>query len=159
MSESRWATALKILRDLVLLIARVALGVTLVARGWRRWQVNGLDAEAAYLRETQTPYADVAAVGSVFVEMIGGVLLILGALTPVVAGIIVVEQIMIIAWTSWFRGLALDGPWGHGWEYTMVSGVLALVFVVYGAGRASVDTIVRTARARRPDFDDDYGPG
>lgn len=140
----------------MLLITRLVLGVVLLVRGWQRWQVTGLDFQADYLRRSATPYADQLAVAAVFLEIGGGVLLIIGLLTPVVATLLLIEQVLIVVWTKWFKGLSLSGQYGDGWEYTAVTACVCLIFLVYGAGKVSVDGLLRRGRNSGRDFDD-YG--
>ena len=144
------------LRHFVLLLTRIVLGVVLIIRGWRRWQVTGLDFQADYLRRTQTPYADQFAVAAVFLEIGGGVLLLVGFVTPVIAGLLLIQQILIVVWTKWFKGLSLNGQYGDGWEYTAVTACVCLLLLVYGAGKVSVDRLLRRGRSSRRGFDD-YG--
>ena len=143
-------------RHLVLLITRVVLGVVLIARGWRRWQVTGLEFQSDHLRRTQTPYADQLAVAAVFLEIIGGILLIIGLATPFVAALLLVEQVLIVVWTKWFKGLALNGQYGDGWEYTVVTACVCLLLLVYGAGKVALDGLLRRGRRGGREFDD-YG--
>lgn len=140
-------------RHVVWLIVRICLGVVLIARGWRRWQITGLNYQEAYLRRTETPYADWVALGATILEIGGGFLLIIGAATPVVAGLLLVEQALIIAWTKWYRGLYLNGEWGDGWEYTVITICVCLLLLVYGAGKVSVDQVFR---GHKP-HEDPYG--
>lgn len=141
-------------RQLVLLIVRIALGVVLIARGWSRWQGSGVEFQISYLERTDTPFADWATWGSIALELVGGLFLIVGALTPVVAGVVALQQILIIVWTKWFKGLALNGPWGDGWEYTLITACVSLVLVVFGAGSVSIDRLFRRTPARSG-FDDE----
>lgn len=143
---------LAVARDGAWLIVRICLGVILIVRGWTRWQITGIDHQVAYLERTGTPFAELVALGGVGVEMVGGFLLIFGAATPVVAGLLLIEQAMIIAWTKWYRGLSLNGVWGDGWEYTLITICVCLLLVVHGAGRASIDHLVRRRR-NSPSYD------
>lgn len=147
---------LQVLRDLVLLITRIVVGVILVVRGWHRWVVTGLDAQTDFLRQHGVPNPDIAALVATLLEVIGGILLVIGALTPVVALAIVVEQGLVIAWTKWFRGLSLAGPYG-GFEYNLVLACTCLLLTVYGAGRISVDRFFRRPSRTSNDYDE-YGP-
>lgn len=150
------ARTLQVLRDLVLLVTRIVVGVVLVFRGWHRWVVTGLDAQTELLRRHGVPNPDLMAMAATVLEVVGGILLVIGALTPVVALAVVVEQGLVIAWTKWFRGLSLAGPYG-GYEYNLVLGCLCLLLVVYGAGRVSVDRFFRRPGRQRDDYDE-YGP-
>ena len=141
---------LQFLRDLVLLIARVGLGGILIAHGWRRWQVQGIQQQVDYLTQFSTPYASVAAWGAVILELVGGIFLIVGALTPLVALAVVAEQVLVICYTSWFKSpylLDADGRYVGGYEYNVALGLLSLVFVVFGGGQAAVDRLFRRVPA------------
>jgi len=143
------------LRDLVLLITRVALGLAMIMHGWHRWQETGLPVQVEHLRRHGVPYPDLAALGFTVMEILGGVFLVVGALTPLVALAFAAEQVLVIAWTKWFLGPSLAGPYG-GWEYNAITACLCLLLVVYGAGRVSVDALFRRP-ARSEDYDE-YGP-
>lgn len=143
-------------RNLVLLIARLGLGGVLILHGWRRWRELGVESQITYLEQFKTPYANFAAWGSIALELLGGILLVVGVLTPFVAAAVVAEQVLIICWTNYFNGWQLlnpDGTAHHGYEYNLILGVLALVFVAYGAGGISIDRIFR--RKKPADGEDD----
>lgn len=148
--------SLTVFRDLALLIARIAFGLILVARGWRRWTSDGgMQAQIDYLRQFGTPQAEVFAWGGTLLEIIGGLFLIFGLLTPIVALVVLVQQGMVIAWTSWFRG-----PWleNGGYEYNVIQACLALLLVAFGAGRLAIDQLFRRSRNDRdPLVNEDYG--
>lgn len=137
---------LRILRDMALLIARVGLGAILVAHGWRRWQTQGIARQVAYVSQFGTPYPSVAAWGAVLLELIGGVFLVVGALTPLAALAVLVEQVLIVCYTNWMKQpFLLDGKGAYvgGYEYNVALGLLALLFVVFGSGRISIDRLFR----------------
>jgi putative oxidoreductase len=147
---------LHVVRDLALLIARVGLGLVLVFRGWRRWtSEDGMQSQAEFLRQFQTPQPEIMAWGGTLLEIIGGLFLIFGLLIPVVAAAVIVQQAMVISYTKWFRG-----PWleNGGYEYNVIQACLALVLLAFGAGRLGIDQLFK--RGRKDDdslFDDDFG--
>lgn len=147
---------LKVLRDLALLIVRVAFGAALVFRGWRRWTAEGgMQRQIDYLRGFGTPAPEVLAWGGTLLEILGGVFLIFGLLTPLVAAAIIAQQVMVIAWTKWFHG-----PWleNGGYEYNVIQAALALILLVFGGGRAAVDQLFRRNKDKNdPLLDDDFG--
>ncbi len=64
--------------------------------------------------------------------------LIVGALTPLVGLGLLVEQVLIIAYTSWYKGWNLlnpDGSYNGGYEYNVALGLLGLLFFVHGRRR------------------------
>ena len=127
---------LRVLRDLGLLVARVVAGVTLMARGWHRWQVTGLDAQEAVLRAAGLPNPEVLALAAVAFELIGGVLLVFGLATPLVGLGMVAVNVAVILTTRADAGFYQHGG---GWEYNAAQAALGLVFLVFGAGRTGLD--------------------
>jgi putative oxidoreductase len=154
------ATFLQVVRDIALFLARIGLGGILILHGWRRWQGVGVSSQISYLEQFATPFPHYAAWGGTMFELIGGVFLIVGALTPLVAAIAVAEQVLIIAWTSWYKGFYLtnqSGAFRGGYEYSVALGLLALLFVVFGAGQASVDRLFRRS-PRHDEIEPDTEP-
>lgn len=131
------------LRNLALLVARLGLGGIMVLHGWRRWQQLGITSQTGYLRQYGVPHADWATWGAVILELVGGIFLIVGALTPLVALAYLVQQGVTIAYTKWRNGPYLTNG---GYEYNVILGLLALIFVVFGAGSVSIDRLFRRSR-------------
>lgn len=122
--------------DVVLLIARVLLGAVLIAHGAQKYFDLGIDQVAKGFDGMGIPAPKIAAYFAATVELGGGVLLIVGALTSLVGILVAVNM----AGAFWFAhkdaGLfASDG----GWELVAVIGVLALVLAGVGPGRYSAD--------------------
>jgi putative oxidoreductase len=154
------SSALRVLRDLALLVARLGLGGILILHGWLRWQGpgQGISKQIDYLSQFGTPYPQYAAWGAIVLELVGGVFLVVGALTPVVAIAVLVEQILIIAYTNWYKGpdlVAADGTYAGGFEHNVALALLALLLAVFGAGRISVDGLFR--RSKPDDAENDDG--
>jgi putative oxidoreductase len=154
------SASLRVLRDIALLIARVGLGGILILHGWIRWQGpgQGVQKQIDYLTQFGTPYPEVAAWGGILLELVGGIFLVVGALTPFVALAVLVEQILIIAYTNWYRGPDLvnsDGTYAGGYEYNLALALIALLLVVFGAGRIAVDQLFRRKKVDADDDDSD----
>lgn len=131
-------SALRVLRDFALLVARIVAGVTLLARGWYRWQVNGIPAETALLAAADLPNPELLVLGTIAFEIIGGVLLIFGLATPLVGlGMVAVNLAVILTTRAETGFYQHDG----GWEYNAVQAALGLMFLVYGSGRAGLDNL------------------
>jgi putative oxidoreductase len=91
------------------------------------------------------------------VEIIGGLFLAVGALTPLAALAVLVEQILIIAYTNWYKGpdlLNSDGTYAGGYEYNVALGLIAMLLMVFGAGRISVDRLFRRTKVEAEEDDD-----
>ncbi len=140
-------TFVAVLRDLVLLLARVVLGGAAVLHGWRRWQLEGIEAQVQAFTAAGVPQPEAAAWAVTMLELVGGVLLVFGVLTPALALLFAVEAALSIVWMSGGNGpFVAEG----GYEYAAMTGALALLLTVFGAGRASVDRLFH-----RPDGEDD----
>lgn len=135
---------IKVLQDLGLLVARLILGVILVAHGWQRL-THGIDSTIGLMQQAGLPEPVLFAWGATVLELVGGGLLVFGLLTPIVAAFIAAEQVMVIVWLRWQNGL-----WqvSNGIEYPAVMAALALIFVVFGSGRTGVDMLLR--RGKKP---------
>ncbi|MGI8459028.1 MAG: DoxX family protein [Propionibacteriaceae bacterium] len=146
---------LSFVRGLVLLIARLGLGATLIAHGYRRWQTFGAQSQIDFLTRSGIPQPRVFAYGSIVLELVGGLLLVVGLLTPLVAAFVVAEQALIIAWTNWNRIFLTNdaGQYVGGFEYNAVLGLLALIFVVFGAGPAALDRLFRRSKETDPELE------
>ena len=140
------ASFLGFLKSLGLLLARLGLGGILLMHGWMRWNA-GVQKQIDYLTQFQTPYAEVAAWGAIVFELVGGVLLIVGALTRLVGLGVLIEQILIIAYTNWYKWpptlLNEDGSYNGGYEYNVALGLLGLLLFVMGGGAVSIDRLFR----------------
>jgi putative oxidoreductase len=140
------STFLSVLRSLGLLIARIALGAIMIAHGWNRWAYRTVANESAYLEQFGTPYPQVVAWGAIGLELIGGLCLIVGLITPIAALAVLVEQILIICYTNWFQAKDLvspDAAAAAGFEHNVALAALALLFVVFGGGAIAVDRLFR----------------
>lgn len=131
--------------DVALLVGRVALGSVMLAHGLQKLDQGGLAGTADGFAAMGIPAPTASALFALAVELGGGVLLLLGALTPVVGVLWALN--MAGAW--WFvhrdAFFASDG----GYELVLALAVLGLVLAATGAGRLSVDALV--ARRRRTD--------
>src|SRR5690606_11430573 len=119
---------------------------------WRRWQVVGTQSQIDYLAQFSTPYPQVVVWAAIILELVGGLFLIVGALTPLVAAAVLAEQVLIICYTNWYGYLYVfsDVPEYAVTErlfFNVAIGLLALIFLVFGAGRAGIDRLFRREKA------------
>jgi putative oxidoreductase len=152
------ATVIRSLQSLGLLIARLGLGGILLLHGWTRWRTQGIARQVDYLNQFGTPYPQVAAWGAVVLELVGGVFLIVGALTPFIGLAVLVQQILTVAYTNWYRTphlLRTDGSYNGGYEYNVALGCLGLLFFVFGGGALAIDRLFRRKKSTAEDDDDD----
>src|SRR5215207_2294492 len=155
------ASFLRFLRNLGLLLTRLGLGAILLMHGWMRYDA-GVQKQIDYLTQFRTPYAEIAAWGSIIFELVGGVLLIVGALTRLVGLGVLIEQILIIAYTNWYKWppalLNADGAYQGGYEYNVAIGLLGLLLFVMGGGAVSIDRLFRRKKPPFEEEDDAFAP-
>ncbi|WP_116112067.1 DoxX family protein [Austwickia chelonae] len=133
-------------QHLILLIARVLLGVIMIAHGWQKLVTNGLGPTTAGFTKLGVPLPAVSAAITGGVELIGGILLVLGLLTTLAGGSIA----LILAGAFWFahRGTTIFAQQG-GWELVAALGLAALVIAAVGPGRYSLDTHLQRFLAKK----------
>lgn len=83
----------QIVSETVILIARVAIGVTLLAHGWQKFFTDGIDGTADGFDAMGIAAPTAAAVFAAVVELVGGILIIVGLFTPAVAVLVVVDML------------------------------------------------------------------
>ena len=126
-------------RDAALLIARVALGVIFIARGYQHWVGDGMARTVATFAQAGVPQPKLAAYTAASLELVGGALLIIGLLTTIVATLLA----LLVAGAGYF--VHMDAGFfaeQGGVEYPLVLVLLLLFIVVFGAGRASLDKVL-----------------
>lgn len=131
--------------DLALVVARVVLGVILIARGWQKFVTNGLDATSQGFAGMGVPLPTFSAGLAGTVELIGGLALIVGAFTTI-AGTAVALVMFGAFWFAHAGGgvFAAEG----GWELVGALAVGALALAAAGAGRFSVDALLARRSSR-----------
>ncbi|MGN7227540.1 DoxX family protein [Dietzia maris] len=144
--ETRLLPVPAVVRDIGLLLARVLLGAVLIVHGGQKLFVNGVDGTGAFFESVGVPAAQAAAAFAGAVELVGGILLVLGLLTQVVAVLVVVVMVGAYAYVHKAAGIyAADG----GWELVAVIGLTVAVFGLVGTGRYGLDALIAGRRAAR----------
>ena len=118
---------------------RLVLGLVFVAHGAQKLFGFGLAGTAGFLGSLGIPLPAVAAAGLIAVELLGGVALILGAWTRIVAALLAADMLVAIL-TVHLRG-GFFVPDGVEFVLTLLGGCLTLVGL--GAGPCSVDGVRR----------------
>jgi putative oxidoreductase len=128
-----------VLQDAALLIARVAIGVILLAHGLQKFLDYTLDGTAASFSGMGIPAPAVAAGFAASVETVGGAALIIGLVTPVVAALNVLNLLGALVIVHAGKGIFVDGG-GYELVLALIAGLL--VVALLGAGRFSVDHLI-----------------
>jgi putative oxidoreductase len=134
-------------RDLVLLVARVGLGVLMVAHAKLEYDFGGSLAGVGQLfAQAGVPLPALSGPANVLFELVGGIAMVLGAAVRIVGVLMALN--MVGAWvfvhTSGLYAMDHNGP-----EVVIALGLLSLVLAVTGSGRIGVDHLV--ARRRTSD--------
>lgn len=127
---------LRVVRDISLLLARIGMGIVLLAHGWYRWQVMTVPREVEFLETAGLSNATAIVWLVIAFEVVGGVLLIFGLATPLVGlGIILLNAATVVLVKDEFYLQQ------QGWEYNAVQGVVGLLLLAHGSGRAGLDNL------------------
>lgn len=130
-------------QDVVLLVVRVAVGVVLVAHGWQKFFTYGLSGTAANFEQMGVPLATVSATVAAVIELVGGLLLIVGLVVPLVGALLAVEMIGALVLVHAPNGIFVDAG---GYELVLVIAAVGALFAVFGAGSYSLDRVLAANR-------------
>ncbi len=121
------------------LVVRVLVGVIMVAHGWQKLQA-GPSSFGQTLAMLGVPFPILMAYVVTFVELIGGVLLIVGLLSRLAAVLLTIDLVVAILLVKVNIGL-LSPPDGSGVGAELDLALIAgfLVILLGGPGRLSVD--------------------
>ncbi len=145
-SVSRNALVTQLAGDLVLLVARVGLGVMMVAHTKLAYDFGGsLSGVVSNFEQAGVPLPAIAGPANLFGELIGGIALILGLAVRLIGVLMALN--MAGAWifvhTSGLYAMDHNGP-----ELVIALGLLSLVLAVTGSGRLGLDHLI-FGRTRR----------
>jgi putative oxidoreductase len=142
---ARSSGALRPVQDLVLLVARVGLGVLMIGHAWLMFAFGGysLGGVGALFAQIGVPFPTLAGLANVLLESVGGVAMIVGLAVPVVGVLMALN--MVGAWllvhTSGLYAMDHNGP-----ETVIAIGLLGLVLAVTGSGRFGLDHLILRRR-------------
>src|SRR5699024_2001914 len=127
------------LRDASILLARVGIGIIVVAHGWPKFFALRLSRVRGPVARLGMPQPHVTAAIVAGVELAAGVALIAGILTPLAGILLGVDMV-----GAFYFVHATNGPFvaENGWELVVALGVGALLIAAVGAGRFSVDRVL-----------------
>ncbi|PLC13524.1 hypothetical protein AUQ48_03980 [Kocuria flava] len=126
-------------------LLRVVLGTTFLLHGWQKvdeWTLAGTQAAFAQMG---VPAAQAAAPAVAVLELAGGILLLIGLGTRVVAALLALVMLGALVLVHLPAGFfAADG----GFELVLLLAAAAALFALAGAGRWSVDAVLAARRRR-----------
>ncbi len=119
---------------------RLAIGIIFAAHGWQKFSM-GLDGVAQFFGSVGIPLPQVAAFIVAFVELVGGIGLILGVFTRYWA--LLLSIVMIVAiFTVKLQGglLGAGGRPGYEFDLALLAGCIALLLT--GPGPISLERVI-----------------
>jgi len=126
--------------DLGLLVLRLGVGLTFAAHGAQKafgwWSGPGLAGWRSGMERMRMLPASLWAVVSAGAELVGGLLLAVGLLTPVAAAVLIAQSIVIIELVHRRNGFFNAK---QGFEFPLALGVGAVAVALAGSGWASID--------------------
>lgn len=115
-------------QNLILLIARIVLGITFIAHGWPK--IKNPTGMTTWLKGMRFPAPMLMSIIVAVVEFFGGLAILLGIYTQVPALLIAFN--MLVA--TGVRKLVNKDKWVGGYELDLSLLALALIIALYGPG-------------------------
>ena len=131
------------LQPLALLVLRLVLGAIMIAHGYSK-VFGGLHHHVEMVGHLGLP--GWMAYLSAGAEFFGGILVLLGLLTPLAALAIAINMSVAIALVHWKHGLTGAG----GYEFPLSLAAIAFALIFFGAGPISLDALLWRSTAARP---------
>lgn len=128
------ATRTGVVRDVGLLLGRVVLGAVFVVHGYKKFD-DGIGGVQGFFASLDIPLPEASAVAVASIEIGGGLLLIVGALTSLAGGLLSLAMLGAAYYAHRDAFFVTDG----GYEFVLVLAAFAAVLALVGAGRFSVD--------------------
>ena len=129
--------------DAGLLVLRIVAGVVFFMHGYQKLFDNGISATQTGFDMMGAPLPDVTAVIVTFLELVGGIALIAGVMTRVVAALLAVDMVAAFAIVHQENGFfAANG----GFELVLLLAGVAVTLVVTGAGAYAFDAVLALPR-------------
>jgi putative oxidoreductase len=126
-----------------LTVLRVVLGATFLLHGWQKfseWTIAGTQASFVQMG---VPAAELAAPVAAVLELVGGLMLLLGLGTRVVAALLALDMLGALVLVHLPAGFfAANG----GVEFVLLLAAAAALFALAGAGRWSLDHVIAAKR-------------
>jgi putative oxidoreductase len=129
-----------------LALLRIALGIAFALHGWSKLS-GGMDGVAGFFASLGIPAASLVAWIVMIVELVGGILLIIGFLTQIVGILLALDMLGAIIFAYLGRGAPFIENGAISWERELVFGVAALCLALAGPGAWAVDDMLGESRA------------
>jgi putative oxidoreductase len=129
--------------DFSLLIVQLGVGLTFAAHGAQKifgwWGGPGLDGWEGAMEHMGFRPARLFAITSGLIELVAGLLLAVGLLTPFVAAALVAQAVVIIGHVHWSNGFFTARS---GFEFPLLLGLGAAAIGLAGGGAIAADALI-----------------
>lgn len=129
--------------DIALLVVRLAVGFSFFMHGYQKVFGTGVAGVTQGFTQMGIPLPGIAAPFIAFLELAGGIALMLGVLTRVFAFLLACDMAVAIMLVHMKNGYLGQG----GMELTFLLGMMALALVLAGAGSLGIDAAIAKRRA------------
>jgi len=127
---------LRYLTPWAIAMVRVVIGFVFVMHGWQKLVDTGVGQTGDFFSSLGIPLPDLAATWVTVVELVGGLALILGVATVVVAMLLTVDMVVAFATVHRENGVFVTD---NGYELVLVLGASCLMLMVAGPGALALD--------------------
>ncbi|MED7925554.1 DoxX family protein [Nonomuraea sp. LP-02] len=132
-------------RPVVLLLARIALGVIFLVHGYQKFAM-GIAGTAEFFAAAGIPLPGLAAPAVAGLEVAGGLALVLGAALPIAGALLALDMIGAIVFVHGPHGLTGDG----GYEFVLALAAASLAVGFTGGGAFALDNALTRRRPAQP---------
>lgn len=115
---------------------RVVVGIVFAAHGWQKLSMMGFDGVAGFFGSLGVPLPMLAAVVVTLLELVGGIALILGIGTRVVAALLAVDMLAALLLVHLPNGIFVSN---NGYELVLLLLAAGVYFALVGPGPFSLD--------------------
>jgi len=123
------------MQDVAPLVLRLALGAVFAYHGYDKY-LKGVEGVGGFLGSLGFPMAAAFAVALIAVELIGGIMMILGLFTHWVAKSFVIVSVVAFLTVHASKGFAISGG---GYEFIITLLAVSVSLMITGAGKYSLD--------------------
>lgn len=128
-----------IFRDIAILLARLGIGAIFLVHGLQKLTVNGYSGTKTGFEGMGVPVPPVTAFIATWVEILGGISLILGLLVPVFGVLLFLDMLGAYLFVHMGNGIYVNDG---GWELVGALGLGSLLLAAVGAGAFGLDRFI-----------------